>query len=181
MGGGRPPVVISYTTLDPAKMGTVGTLSGGDLTFSNATGSWSTVLSVAGMSSGKRQFEFSFASSTAYVFVGIASSAKNLNTYLGGSDSIGYGYYYNGQKSNGTSQIAYGSAFNAGDIVTGKFDVSAGTLEMLLNGTSQGVLASGISGTQYIAISTLQGSAAVTLNSGGSAFSYPTAGFIGVY
>ena len=58
-------------------------------------------------------------------------------------------YNATGTKDVGGVNSAYGATWGAGDKITGIYDVTAGTIEFWLNGVSQGIAATGITGSKW--------------------------------
>lgn len=111
---------------------------------------WSTVLCSQSFSSGIVSWSVRVNhSSTAYIFVGIATSSADLNTFLGGC-SQGWGYigeqalYHNREKVK-----IYGESFTAGDVITVHLDFNEGTLSFSKNGKALGVAFDKIFGEIY--------------------------------
>ena len=78
-------------------------------------------------------------SSTAYVFIGVATSQADLHTFLGGCGS-GWGFigeqalYHNREKVK-----IYGESFSSGDVIGVTLDLNAGTLSFTKNKKNLGV------------------------------------------
>ena len=91
-------------------------------------------------------------SSTAYIFVGVASSEVELNSFLGGCNN-GWGFigeqslYHNREKVK-----VYGEPFGAGDVVGVTLDLNKCTLSFSRNGSPLGVAFSDIHGELYPAV-----------------------------
>ena len=85
-------------------------------------------------------------SSTAYVFIGVATSAADLHTFLGGCGS-GWGFigeqalYHNREKVK-----IYGESFSSGDVIGVTLDLNAGTLSFSKNKKNLGVAFDKVSG-----------------------------------
>lgn len=88
-------------------------------------------------------------SSSAYLFIGIASALTELNTFLGG-DIYSYGYigeqaiYHNREKVK-----IYGEAFGNGDVISVILDLNEGTLAYSKNGHYLGIAFGNITKYQY--------------------------------
>ena len=139
---------------DPLKCGPDILLGSDGLTASYAGDDcWSTVLGTHSYTSGVVTWNIRVAqSSTAYIFVGVATSAADLHTFLGGcAHSWGFigeqALYHNREKVK-----VYGDAFNAGDIVGVTLDLDAGTLSFAINGKSQGTAFDQIYGEFFPAV-----------------------------
>lgn len=115
--------------------------------------SWSTVLGTHSFTTGIVAWNIRICqSSTAYIFVGAATSTADLHTFLGGcSQSWGFigeqALYHNREKVK-----VYGDCFCAGDIVGVVLDLDAGTLSFAINGKLQGVAFEGVFGEFYPAV-----------------------------
>ena len=139
---------------DPLKRGPDILLSDDGLTASYAGDDcWSTLFGTQSFSSGVTSWEIRIAqSSTAYVFVGVASSAADLNTFLGGCPN-GWGFigeqalYHNREKVK-----IYGESFSAGDVVGVVLDLNNGILSFSRNGKMLGVAFDKIYGELFPAV-----------------------------
>lgn len=114
---------------------------------------WSTVLGTHAFSSGVTSWEMRInQSSTAYVFVGVATSAADLTTFLGGCQH-GWGFigeqalYHNREKVK-----IYGDAYSAGDTIGVSIDLNQGTLSFSRNGKWLGVAFDKVFGELYPAV-----------------------------
>ena len=68
-----------------------------------------------------------------------------------GTSAGGYGYRVNGAVMNNASDTSYGDGYAAGDVIG--VHVKDGTLTFYKNGVSQGVAASGLTGTYHFGVS----------------------------
>ena len=144
---------ISFT-FDPQKCGTDILLGEGNLKASYAgDDNWSTLLGSRSFSTGKVGWEIRVThTSTAYLFVGVATSEADLNTYLGGC-SHGWGFigeqalYHSRENVKG-----YGEAFSTGDFIGISLDFHRGTLSFSRNGKSLGAAFDKICGELYPAV-----------------------------
>jgi len=101
--------------------------------------------------SGKYYFEAKpTVAGTAYQ-IGLASTSCNIATQLG-TQSGTYLYDGGGSKYINGSSSAYGASYTNTDTIGVAFDASTGTLTLYKNNTSQGNLATGISGEYYFAV-----------------------------
>ena len=114
---------------------------------------WSTVLGTRAFSSGVTHWDIRInSSSTAYVFVGVASSAADLSSFLGGC-AHGYGFigeqalYHNREKVK-----IYGEPFTSGDIVGVTLDLNSGTVSFSRNHKSLGIAFDRVFGELYPAV-----------------------------
>lgn len=146
------------------------TLTNGNLDCYVGSGSFFSIRSTIGMSSGKWYWE-SVPDSNAGTLVGINTSAANLNNYPG-SDAYGWGYYQNGNKLTNGGTVAYGASFGAGDVLGVAFDADAGTLTFYKNGVSQGVAFSGLTSGPYFATIGMAGMLNIVTNFGQRPFAY---------
>ena len=139
---------------DPMKCGADILLGDDNLSASYAgDDNWSTLLGTRPFSCGRVSWEIRVLhSSTAYVFVGVATASADLNTFLGGCAN-GWGFigeqalYHNRENVKG-----FGEAFTAGDTVGVHLDFHAGTLSFSRNGKSLGVAFDKICGELYPAV-----------------------------
>lgn len=144
---------ISFT-FDPQKCGTDILLGEGNLKASYAgDDNWSTLLGSRAFSTGKVGWEIRVThTSTAYLFVGVATSEADLNTYLGGC-SKGWGFigeqalYHSRENVKG-----YGETFSTGDFIGISLDFHRGTLSFSRNGKSLGVAFDKMCGELYPAV-----------------------------
>lgn len=144
-------ILFSFDTM---KAGNDILLSDDGLTASySGDDTWSTILASKSFSSGITSWEVRVnQSSTAYIFVGVASSPVDLNTFLGGC-SKGYGFigeqalYHNREKVK-----IYGETFGAGDVIGVTLDLYHGTLSFTKNKKSLGVAFDKIYGELFPAV-----------------------------
>jgi len=126
----------NFATLNNLNKGTNGiSLSNGNNTYTSPSGSFGSVLSTIGFTTGKWYFEYKWISGD-NSHVGIAKENINYNTYLGGNANA-YSYFRNGQKWNNNSGSAYGDAYVFGDIIGVAVDLNNGALWFSKNGTWQ--------------------------------------------
>lgn len=170
------------TTFDPAAKSTHIALSNSNLTAtSDGQNISGLVKSTLFKSEGQLYCEFTIATAGASPEVGLANAAADVdgtNVYLG-KDLNSYGYASNGQKAHSSGLTAYAAVWTTGDIISMLVDFDAGTLSFWVNGSDQGVAYSGVAGSFGPAAQTY-GTAVITANYGGSAFTYtPPAGYVG--
>lgn len=132
------------------------------------------------MTSGKWYWESTPVSGGFYM-LGVIKANSVAPTAVGYTNASGYYYYYDGTKYNNGSSVAYGAAYTAADVIGFEFDADAGTLTAFKNGTSQGVMYSGLTGGEFFPSfclgSTVTG--IVDFNFGAKAFSRaPTSGYL---
>ena len=141
-------------SFDPLKCGSDIVLSDDGLTASYAgDDTWSTVLGSRSFSSGVTTWEIRVnQSATAYIFIGVATSAADLNTFLGGCMN-GWGFigeqalYHNREKVK-----VYGEPFTTGDLIGVTLDLNVGTLSFTKNRKPLGVAFEKIYGDLYPAV-----------------------------
>jgi hypothetical protein len=131
-------------------------------------------IATIGVSSGKWYWEYIAAGTNSMSGI----NQGNTLTYPGG-DSVGWGYLASsGEKYNNGVNTAYGSSYVAGDVIGTALDLTAGTITMYKNNVSQGVMASGLSGTYFPAFRS-HTTGTVYVNFGQRPFSYtPPTGFV---
>jgi hypothetical protein len=154
------PTLTSATTanycvlnpLRPASYGN-GTITNGNLTFSQAAAAYVSTNSNIYMDfgSGKWYWEVTCVTAGFVTSIGISNvpSANGITTGIAT-------YHYDGSKYLGASNSAYGASYTSGDVLGFAYDATIGSLTAYKNGVSQGVLASGLTGT-YFAYATLYG------------------------
>ena len=144
---------ISFT-FDPQKCGVDILLGEGNLKASYAgDDNWSTLLGSRSFSTGKVGWEIRIThTSTAYLFVGVATSEADLNTYLGGC-SNGWGFIGEQALYHSRKNVkGYGDAFSTGDFIGISLDFHRGTLSFSRNGKSLGVAFDKMCGELYPAV-----------------------------
>lgn len=178
------PVPHVYATWNPLDDGNM-TLSNGNLT---AVGSNTFARSTISKSSGKWYWEYTitnFLVTTATPTLGVAKSTANNSLYLGW-DANGWAhvmsYYYFGNPYdpngigltlNNSTYAIYGTPYVTNSVMGVALDMDAGTLTFYLNGVSQGVAYSGLSGNIFAAVGNTSGaSPTYTANFGASAFAH---------
>jgi hypothetical protein len=103
--------------------------------------------------------------------VGVLNAAHPLTMI--GVASGGWGYISDARKLNAGATAAYGTVYGANDVLGVLVDFTAGSVEFIKNGVSQGVAyATGVAGNLYPAISNYIGYGAVSLNMGREPFIY---------
>ena len=173
---------VTYTTWNTSDKDASFTLSGGNLTAANNGSGFAIARAIQGISSGKWYWEIKI-NTLGSSKIGIAKSTEALNSYLG-SGAGGYSYADNGEKwNNGANTYLCACPQTAGDVIGVKLDMTAGTIEFLLNNTSLGVAFTGLSGTFYPAVGGGFSVSNYTANFGASAFFYtvPSGYNAGVY
>ena len=86
------------------------------------------------------------------MFVGVVNENKTLSNNVG-SDSNGWAYYWQGTKWNGSGGVSYASGFSVGDTIGVAVDADASSIEFFVNGVSDGVAFTNLSGTLFPAVS----------------------------
>jgi hypothetical protein len=175
--------VANYATLNPLKSNSsTTTFSEANLkaTFPSA-GAGGTTLATFAVSSGKWYWEVTIGGTDGATQPKIGVLSPTVLTETSSSVDIataGYAYSRNGTKWIVSVNSAYGSAFTTNDVIGFALDMNAGTLVCYLNNTSQGTLATGLSGLLSPAMTGYNG---ITLfaNFGQRPFSYtPPTGFV---
>ena len=141
-------------TFDSMKCGPYIVLSHDNLTATYANDdTWSTILGTRPFSTGSTHWEIRInVSSTAYIFVGIASSSADLSSFLGG---CGEGWGFIGEQAlyhNREKVKVYGEAFSSGDIIGVTLDMNQGTLSFSKNHRNLGIAFDKIYGELYPAV-----------------------------
>lgn len=150
----------TYATWNPSDKGTSITLSNWNKTVVNTTASWNMVRSTIWKSSWKWYWEVTANSSTAMI-MGIANSSWNLLSYVG-SDINGWGWSEISMKYNNWSWTAYGANYTTNDVIWIALDMNAGTLIFYKNNTSQWTAFTGLTGTIYAAVGSINSSQTTT-------------------
>lgn len=164
---------MTAVTWDTVNKGSMATLSNGNLTVS-IPNHYNIVRSSIGRSTGKWYCEMRVDySGYPAVLVGIINALAPLNTEIASTNNVRY-YATNGRKF--PENIAYASAYKAGDIISILLDLDNGKLEFWKNGVSQGVSHTNLSALGEVFISVKHGNqndrSDVTANFGDSAFVY---------
>lgn len=144
----------SLFTFDNLKSGADIVLSEDGMTASyTGDDSWSTLLGSRSFSSGVTSWEMIInQTSTAYIFVGVATSAADLNSFLGGCAN-GWGFigeqalYHNREKVK-----VYGESFTSGDVIGVSLDLNMGTMSFSKNKRNLGIAFDKIYGDLYPAV-----------------------------
>jgi len=181
------PFSGTYATWDATKSSSYVIITDSDLgvyTPANSTDP-GTAKSTIGKSSGKWYWEITRtiggadSGITGTSMVGVSTSPNILNSYL---NFGGYSYSINWADDhrlfNGIEYIVYGVVCAQGDIIGIALNMDDLNITFYVNGISQGVACSVISGTLYAGVSPLSGRGSVfaekvTANFGASPFAYP--------
>jgi hypothetical protein len=160
-------------TWNPADKSASVSLSGGNLVMSATAGGYHAARATAGKSSGKWYWEVTSGNSDGQWGVGIGSSGQTLDPNGGLSNLEGSRVYLGANGNKYTPEVGYGAATFLG-LIGVKLDMDSGTLELLLNNVSMGVLVSGLVGTfyPYAFVNAAANPSSLTANFGASAFSY---------
>lgn len=138
--------------------------SGGATATFTSSECWSVVLGNCGFSVGRNRWRIrTDRSSTAYLFIGVATRSVNQSTFLGG-DEHGWGYI--GDRAlyhRRTKARAYGERFGQGDVIGVDLDMDRGTLTFSRNGNSCGVAFRDLSGELFPAVAFYNLGQSVTL------------------
>jgi hypothetical protein len=167
----------NYATLNPLRNNTSNALSNGNLDVTSTTGNFRNTPATIGFSSGKWYWEVlcnTVSGTNNRASLGISTNAASTDTQVG-NDANSHGYYnVNGNKYFNGSNSAYGASYSSGDVIGFALDMDAGTLVAYKNNTSQGTLASGLTGTWFPAVSILAdaGTTSISTNFGQRAFAY---------
>jgi hypothetical protein len=142
----------SWCTLNPLALGTDGTLTEGSLNIAYGSSSTRTMTTATmGVSSGKWYWEVR-ANADGGEIIGITNISDDTGIYPGvAAGSAGY-YGDDGSKYVDGSNSSYGASFTTGDIIGFALDMDAGTLVAYKNNSSQGTLASSLTGDRFPAI-----------------------------
>jgi hypothetical protein len=135
--------------------------------------SWQSIRAITTRNSGVRYFEITMPSAmyAGGAMVGVLNAAHPLTMI--GVASGGWGYISDARKLNAGATAAYGTVYGANDVLGVLVDFTAGSVEFIKNGVSQGVAyATGVAGNLYPAISNYIGYGAVSLNMGREPFIY---------
>jgi hypothetical protein len=160
----------NYCTLNPLALS--GTLSNGNLDYAGSS-SANRARSTWAVSTGKWYWEVTNLN-VAGVFVGVIDPNEPLSNQVG-QTAISYGVYGDGSKYSNNVSTAYASSWLAVGAVCGvALDMDNGTISYFINGVSQGVAFSGLSGIKQPALSqgTNNASVAVSCNFGQRPFAY---------
>lgn len=171
-------MAITPTTWNPADKEAGVTLSNGNLTATSGGSNNGPVRSVFGASSGKWYWELTYTSTIP--IVGVALSSWVLLDYPGyRTDSLGFYGAATAKKIKDAVQTNYGAPWSSGAVLGVMLDMDAGTIELAINGVSQGVMFTGLSGTYYAASGSSGSGSAVTANFGATSFAYtPPSGYV---
>eukprot|EP00948_MAST-09A_sp_MAST-9A-sp1_P001621 g1621.t1 len=137
--------------LDPTNCSSAIEVSDSGLTITNHKyETWGTVradtlVPIEGISSWEVKID---TSPKGHIFLGVATSEANLNSYLG-SDRYGWGYIGNrGAWHNKKKAKSYGKDFRTGDLIKVIVDMDNGNLSFELNGEHMGIALSGFKGME---------------------------------
>lgn len=160
------------------------TLSNNNLTATNNSGNFVWVNTVAnfGRDIGKPQFEFTINNSSPIIIGIYSNNATNpiwqTNDYIGKLSTVngnGVGYYnVNGAIYYDDNQTVFGDSYAVGDVITVavNLNIATPTVSFYKNGEFQQTINLPDGNTWYIAAS-LNINSAVTINTGGNAYTYP--------
>ncbi len=143
---------VTYATFNPSDKSANITLSGWDLTMSNATNAWSCARATIGKSSWKWYWEITNSTtSNSYWSRGIGKATATLSNHVW-FDANAWWWYNDGVstlKFNNNSSSSYGSLSASGVVIWFALDMDTGTLTCYKNNVSQWVMYSSLSGTFY--------------------------------
>ncbi len=164
---------LNWCTWNPLDKNTSITLSEGNLKL--AVGAVdSSVRSTFAASSGKWYWEITITSSSGHGTVGVTNSLHSLSS-TPGSSTVGVGYRCSdgGKVINGTYTASYGASYTTGDVIGVALNMEDGEVTFYKNNASQGVAATGLSGTLFAAAGNENVSSLTwTANFGQTAFTY---------
>ena len=177
--------VANYCTLNPVWLlsGSAPTITNGNLQVTSTSTGDSTIGGTIGMTgSGKYYAEFTAGTASIYGDVGVINITHPASTAIGNT-ATSYNYRSNGNKTNNSTQTAYGATYTTNDVIGVALDLDAGTLTFYKNNTSQGTAFTGISASNTYAFACgdelSSGSFIWTANFGQRPFSYtPPTGFV---
>ena len=166
----------NYCTLNPLDFTTVGTISEGNLKFTQGTSGAKSGRATFGVSSGKWYWEYTHLGGNSSP--GIGNASMTLGYYCGG-DANGWSYFVGGAKYNNDAGTSYGASYTTNDVIGIALDMDAGTLVFYKNGASQGTAFSSLTGTMFPAFSSSSVSNVTFIaNFGQRPFAYtPPSGF----
>ena len=133
-----------YCTMNPLdqKFTDNGTISNGNLDYSQSSTGARAARCTIGVSSGKWYWEFTHLGGNNSH--GIQKASSDLGSYPGGSDDDGISWFVGGNiYRNGSTSTYSGKTYAVGDCIGTALDLDNGTLVYYKNGVSQGVAASG--------------------------------------
>ena len=160
----------TYATWNPSDKDTNVTLSGWNLTAENiAYGDWTSTRATIGKSSGKWYWENTVVALN--TMSAVANSTAPLTAQFWGPDANGWSYFKIWIKLNGSGGIPYWVAYSDGDVIWNALDMDTGEITMYVNGVSQGVMFTWLTGTIYAGVS-LYTWASLTTNFWATEFAY---------
>jgi hypothetical protein len=170
----------NFCTWNPLDKNASITLSDGNLKLAVGNVN-SSVRSTFAASSGKWYWEITITSSSGYGTVGVTNSLHSLSSSPGNS-TVGVGYRCSdgGKVINGTYTASYGASYTTGDVIGVALNMEDGEVTFYKNNVSQGVAATGLSGTLFAAAGNENNNSLTwTANFGQSALTYtPPTGFL---
>jgi hypothetical protein len=161
--------------LNQLSKATGGTLTIGNLKYAGVAANWSTAPATLAVSSGKWYWEVkinAIGSNGGYVGIADASTPYLATGLYLGNTTTSYGYdFFTPFKRNNSTNAAYGAACTTNDVIGVALDLTAGTITMYKNNTTQGTMYSSLSGTFVPAVSVYD-NCILTANFGATAFAY---------
>lgn len=177
VSGGAPP---TYAILNPSDKSAGVTLSGGNLVATSNGGGPSVfcgVRSDIGKSSGKWFWEITVTTIDIGTMIGSIAVTDAIDCDGTLAELDGKRVYFSGTGNAYTPLTAYGASYTTGDVLGFALDMDGGTLICYKNGSSQGTLVTGLSGTFHAAPFLFNDAGAVvTANFGASAFVHSVPG-----
>jgi hypothetical protein len=162
----------NYCVWNPLRTSSA-TITNANLTVAQSSAAYVSSTGTFGVSSGKWYWETFVVNQTSILSMGI-TNVYNVNGITTGIVTY---HAADGTKYLGSENSAYGSSFTTNDIIGFALDMDAGTLTCYKNNTSQGVIATGLSGTYYPYV-TMYSTNSISSTFGQRPFSYtPPTGF----
>jgi len=144
----------SYPTWNPANSVSSGNFSNGNLNYDAFVGAVTgSVTSTVAVNSGKWYCEIIPRSVNNATMLGLAPASVNYSNGTAFWQQLGcVSYYFNGGIGNGTATTLLSIApMAANDVIGFALDLDAGTLTIYVNNVSQGVVASRLTGSYFMA------------------------------
>jgi hypothetical protein len=128
-------VALSNSNLTVTSIQTIASFGNAQSTSYKSTGNWYCEVTCTNM---------------AQMIVGVSTSASTIvtaNAVGTTAGDVAVCYFYNGNKYINATGSAYGATYATGDKIGVQWNATAGTVTFYKNGASQGVAASGLSGS----------------------------------
>lgn len=168
---------ITYSTWNSADKSAVISLSGGDLTAAADGTNWGGVRATGAYKSSGKWFWEVTVNTVGSPKIGILTDAGSVASgdYVG-KTTFGWAIDDTGAKWTNASSTGYASAVSAGTVVGIALDLGAGEITYYIDGVSQGVAFTGITGNILPAVSGGFAVSNFTANFGATAFAYSVPG-----